>query len=52
MIGTNLKYIQELLGHASIQSTLIYLKLAPESASAVQSPFEQLPVLDPASALH
>jgi site-specific recombinase XerD len=48
-IGTNLKYIQELLGHASIQSTLIYLKLAPESASAVQSPLEQLPVLNPVS---
>lgn len=48
--GTNLKHIKELLGHASIQSTMIYLKLAPESTSAVQSPLEQLPSLEPAPA--
>ena len=42
--GTNLKYIKELLGHASINSTMIYLKLAPESAEAVQSPLDVLPM--------
>lgn len=45
--GVNLKYIQELLGHSSIQSTLIYLKLAPECARAVRSPLDQLPPLPP-----
>ncbi len=45
--GVNLKYIQELLGHASIQSTLKYLKLAPECAKAVRSPLDQLPPLPP-----
>lgn len=45
--GTNLKYIQELLGHSSIKSTLIYLRLAPESAEAVQSPLDLLPLLPP-----
>ena len=46
--GVNLKYIQELLGHSSIQSTLIYLKLAPECAKAVRSPLDQLAQLPPA----
>ena len=41
--GTNLKYIQELLGHSSINSTMIYLQLAPECAEAVQSPLDTLP---------
>ena len=45
--GVNIKYIQELLGHSSIQSTLIYLKLAPESAKVVSSPLDQLPSLPP-----
>ena len=45
--GTNLKYIQELLGHSSIQSTMIYLKLAPECAKVVRSPLDQLPPLPP-----
>ena len=47
--GTNLKYIQELLGHSSIKSTMIYLKMAPESAEAVQSPLDVLPMLPPFS---
>ncbi len=46
--GVNLKYIQELLGHSSIQSTLIYLKLAPECTKAVRSPVDHLPSLPPA----
>ena len=45
--GVNLKYIQELLGHSSIQSTLIYLKLAPDCAKAVRSPLDELPPLPP-----
>ncbi len=45
--GTSLKYIQDLLGHSSINSTMIYLKLAPECAGAVQSPLDVLPPLAP-----
>lgn len=40
--GTNLRYIQELLGHNSLRSTMIYLKAVPESAAAVKSPLDQL----------
>ncbi|MCP3997255.1 MAG: tyrosine-type recombinase/integrase [bacterium] len=40
--GTNIRYIQELLGHKSIQSTLVYLKVTPQSVSSVQSPLDQL----------
>ncbi len=47
--GTNLKYIQDLLGHSSIQSTLIYLKLAPECSKVVRSPLDQ-PTLMPTAA--
>jgi integrase/recombinase XerD len=40
--GTNIRYIQELLGHSCIQSTLIYLKVRAESTTAVASPLDQL----------
>jgi len=39
--GVNLRYIQELLGHASIQSTMIYLRVVPESLK-VSSPLDRL----------
>ena len=45
--GNNLKYIQELLGHASIKTTMKYLKLAPECTKVVRSPLDQLPPLPP-----
>ncbi len=45
--GTNLKHIQELLGHDAIQSTMIYLRFAPECANVVRSPLELLPPLPP-----
>lgn len=41
--GTSLRYIQELLGHASIQSTMVYLKAVPESAD-VKSPLDRLQI--------
>ncbi len=41
--GTSLRYIQELLGHANIQSTMIYLKAVPESAD-VKSPLDRLQI--------
>lgn len=42
--GTNIRYIQELLGHSSLQSTMIYLKAVPEGARTVKSPLDQLEV--------
>ena len=45
--GTNLKYIQELLGHSSIKTTMRYLKLAPECTKVVRSPLDQMPSLPP-----
>ena len=45
--GTNLKYIQELLGHSSIKTTMMYLKLAPECTKVVRSPLDLLPSLPP-----
>lgn len=40
--GTNIRFIQELLGHSSIQTTMVYLKVVPESATTVISPLDQL----------
>lgn len=42
--GTSLRYIQELLGHNCFQSTMVYLKAVPESATAVKSPLDLLQV--------
>lgn len=41
--GVNLRYIQELLGHKSIQSTMIYLKVVPDSLQ-VKSPLDRLEI--------
>ncbi len=40
--GTNLRFIQELLGHTSIKTTMVYLKVTPESTRKVRSPLDQL----------
>jgi site-specific recombinase XerD len=41
--GTNLKYIQELLGHRSIHSTMVYLHVCGKSLTDIPSPLDQLP---------
>ena len=39
--GVGLPYIQQLLGHSSIKTTMVYLKVAPKSAG-VTSPLDRL----------
>lgn len=40
--GTNIRVIQELLGHSSIKTTSIYLHLTTHNVSSVISPLEQM----------
>lgn len=40
--GTPLPYIQRFLGHSSINTTMIYLKVTSEGVDAVVSPLDQL----------
>ncbi len=42
--GTNVCYIQELLGHKDIKTTLIYTHVTTEQALSVKSPLDQLDI--------
>lgn len=42
--GTSLRYIQELLGHKSLQTTQRYTRVAPGRVAAVLSPLDRLPL--------
>ena len=43
--GTDLRTVQALLGHASINSTVIYTHVTRKLITAVESPLESLPPL-------
>lgn len=42
--GTDIRYIQQLLGHSSIKTTMIYTHITPKAAKNIISPLDQLPV--------
>ena len=39
-LGTDVKRVQELLGHSSIETTEVYLHCIPKFASTVTSPMD------------
>jgi integrase len=40
--GTNLVYIQELMGHTSLKTTMVYTRVSPRALSKVISPLDRL----------
>jgi site-specific recombinase XerD len=40
--GTDVRYIQELLGHSSIKTTMIYTHISNKAISRIQSPLDRL----------
>jgi site-specific recombinase XerD len=46
-MGTNIKKVQELLGHKDIRTTMIYLHVMEGGITNVRSPREQTPAYAP-----
>ena len=47
--GTDIRKIQLLLGHRSLSTTALYLRLATTTVCATTSPLDLLPIADPKS---
>ena len=41
--GTDIRYIQQLLGHEHIETTMVYTHILPKAARKIMSPLDQLP---------
>lgn len=42
--GTDIRYIQQLLGHSSLNTTMIYTHITPVAAKKIVSPLDNLPL--------
>jgi integrase/recombinase XerD len=40
--GTDIRYIQQLLGHSSIKTTMIYTHITPTAVKKIDSPLDNL----------
>lgn len=40
--GTDIRYIQQLLGHSSIKTTMIYTHITSKAINRIQSPLDRL----------
>ena len=41
--GTDIRYIQQLLGHSSIKTTMIYTHITPKAVKNIMSPLDRMP---------